>query len=398
LRSETRHIVLPLCALGLGFRAIFISDVSIYEDDWARYLWDGSVTHSLETPYATPPADILNDQNHPLFPDSSEGADVLRLVNNSELSTIYPPAAQAVFALSHAISPYSLDGLRLTFLASDLLAVLLMIGALKAWGRSPLWALLYAFNPLLIVTGFNSAHMDVLLTPFLMGAVWACAPPQDGQSRSLWRACLTSICLALACGVKIWPLVLAPVALRPWRDRPALYIGAGLLCGVLSLIILAPMWVELSDSSGLSAYSQGWLNSSFLFPLIEGAFALVSDNPGRLARMFVALCVGALSVALALSSPTDRDVPTDLLIITAALLFLSPTGYPWYGIWIIALLPFRPFAGLALLTVLTPLYYARFALGEAGTYALYTHVLTPLQYGLPLFVLLVAWLWRQRTA
>ena len=382
--KHPKRWALAAIALGLVFRAISFGDVSIYEDDWARYLWDGALVADGQNPYVHAPADIGAD--HVLAPDSEAGQRTLARINNPSLTTIYPPTAQAAFATAHIAAPFSLDGLRALWLLSDAIAMALMMGALAAWGRSSVWVVLYALNPLLIVTGFNSAHMDVLLTPFLMGALWLAAP----SARSLWRGLGTSYLLALAVGVKLWPLILAPVLLRPWRDRFPLYLALGTFTGALSLLLVWPMLGALGANSGLEAYATGWRNSAFLFRGLETVFGATGG------RVLVALAVCLLALALGLFTKHERDIPTDALILTAALLFLSPTGYPWYGIWILALLPFRPLAGLALLSVLTPLYYVRFALGEAGTYSIYTDILVPLQYGLPLLVLAFATLKRAR--
>ena len=79
------------------------------------------------------------------------------------------------------------------------------------------------------------------------------------------------------------------------------------------------------------------------------------------------------------------------MILTAAFVFLSPTGYPWYFIWFFMFLPFAlqhwSARGLALLSVGAAAYYARFKIGEAGHYDIYSNVLVPLEFGIPLLVL-----------
>jgi len=149
---------------------------------------------------------------------------------------------------------------------------------------------------------------------------------------------------------------------------------------------------ELGGDSGLKAYSEYWRRSSFIF--------LLHDDPGRVARILVAGLVtgAALWYGFRSAAKEHRDLPARLMIITLVLLLLSPTGFPWYAIWFIVFLPFAPSYGAALLCVLLPLYYVRYALGEADIYHIYTDYLTPLQFGLPLLVLLAELVTRRRYA
>jgi len=104
-----------------------------------------------------------------------------------------------------------------------------------------------------------------------------------------------------------------------------------------------------------------------------------------------------------LLSPKDRTqtethdlaIPRLMIILTLTLLFLSPTGYPWYVIWVIMFMPFVPYYGAAMLCVLVPLYYVRFALGEQGRYDIYTGVLVPIQFGVPMIILLAEYCYGQ---
>jgi len=158
--------------------------------------------------------------------------------------------------------------------------------------------------------------------------------------------------------------------------------------------------VQLSPSSGLSAYSSGWLNSSFLFPILQDGLSLIVDDADRLARILVAIILAGMSLSLGLLSKVGEvDMPKALMILTLALLFLSPTGYPWYAIWLVMFLPFVPLYGVAILSVTVSLYYCRFWFGEAGQYWIYTDILVPIQFGFPLLILAVeAWCGRRSLA
>ena len=394
-----------LLGLSLGFRALFFGSIPVYEDDWNRYLWDGASIVQGVSPYKYSPAEIesqLADEaiiegqriipqgdGDKLYDLSDEGYSVLVKINNPKLTTIYPPSAQAAFTLAALIKPLKIDPLRFVFLLIEALTMFLMIKALILYGRSSLWVLIYAFNPLLIYSAFNVAHMDVILPPFMMATLILIKR----------RPYLAGAALAGAAAVKVWPLILAPILYRNWVRKPVIYISAALIVAALSLALFWPMITELRPSSGLSAYSQNWQRSSFLFPAILNMLKNVMNDPGDLLRLSVAAVLTGLSLWYGFghllsrknqtdNSAYDMNIPRAMMIVTLTLLFLSPTGYPWYVIWVIMFIPFVPYYGAAMLCVLVPLYYVRFALGEQGRYEIYTDILVPIQFGVPMLILL----------
>ena len=396
--SDQSHTAWPtlglIIALGLAFRAIFFGSIPIYEDDWNRYLWDGVVITQGESPYKYSPTEILQNHNPEHTQNLKEISDshnqFLRKINNQQLTTIYPPVAQAVFALAAFIKPLNLDALRLLFLLSEAITMFMMIKALSLYDRSPLWLGLYALNPLLIFSAFNAAHMDILLAPALIGTVIAMRR----------HPLVAALMLSIAAAIKIWPLLLAPIIFRPWRTDLKTYISCALIVAGLSLLMLWPMLATLSENSGLAAYSTQWQRSSFLFPLLEKGLSLITKSPGDLARIIVAIILISISLWRGLISPIGEmsKRPAELMLVTLALYILSPTGFPWYLIWVLIFVPFKPIYGLAALCALTPLYYVRFGLGELGQYSIYTNWLIPLQFGLPIIILLFEFFKRGRHA
>ena len=383
-----RRVLWGGLGLAVGLRVLFVGTYPIYEDDYQRYLWDGAVVAKGLNPYAHAPAEVStppmpgDPPNLAALREIAEnermGGGVVERINNPELSTLYPPTAQAAFALAAQVARFDSDGLRWVFLLVEVAGFGVMAAALRRYGRSATWGLLYMLCPLVIFAGMNTLHMDVLLPPFVMAAL-------------LWvgrRPMLAAASLALAVGVKVWPLVLGPVLFRQYRRDPARYVAYGALLGGLSLVVMAPLLVRLGETSGLAAYSAGWVRSSFLFPLMVEGLAGVSAAPDWLARLLVAGTVSAVALWLALvARPAPERLPGALLAVVLVLLWLSPTGFPWYMIWAAMFLPFVPSYGVGLLCVSVSLYYARFWFGEAGRYDIYLEVLVPLQFVPPLIVL-----------
>lgn len=386
---------LAFVGVGVLMRLVFMGSAPIYEDDWRRYLWDGAVVDTGVSPYAYPPgaASPLDHFGEPMPAAEERGlrrlqqlalehAESHRWVNYPFVSTIYPPLAQGAFWLAHMIEPFSLDAWRAVLLATDIVVFILILLALKAVGISRLSSLLYWWNPLLVFTTFNSGHMDVLILPALLAAFVLI---QKGKPR--WGAAALSV----AVGIKFWPLLLAPVLFRSERRRWGLLVVVGLILLLGSSALLAPMFLTWDTShSGLLAYANAWQRNSFVFPLLASAFAYVSDDGDLWARIAVAALVGGASLWLGAFARFDKSrLASALLLATGFLFFLSPTGYPWYAVWLFVFLPLAPKLGLAVLAVTLPLYYTRYSLYAAGLGHVFDFAVVPIQFLLPLMVLAI---------
>lgn len=398
-------------AAGLAMRAVFFGADPILEDDWRRYVWDGAVTAAganpfLHTPREADPYDILGR----VKPAAEPGGDLAAMralaaahplefsrVSYPTVSTIYPPPAQAAFALAHRIAPFSPDGLRAVWIGAELLTLVLLLAALRAWGRSPGWALLYWWNPVVIAQGAGALHMDVLLGPPLALALLLSARG---------RLVPAAAALGIAAAIKIWPVLLTAALMRPllgvhvlqpsrWAWGRLSAAAAAFLATALGL--LHPQLAALDADSGLAAYSAGWERHAFLFNLIEAGWSIVFMNPGDAARLTAAALGGLVAAGSALASPADGSkTPAAMLAAAAGLIWLSPTGYPWYLIWLAPLLPFAPSAGVAALVATAPLYAIRFLTGDDDP--VFRFLVTPAAFGLPLALLALEAIRRARRA
>ena len=110
-----------MVAVGVAMRLVWFGTPAPLEDDYLRYLWDGGVVAAGHNPYRLAPSDILRGGPHvaPLDALAEQAPFILARVNFPDLSTIYPATAQLAFAVAHRISPWSIEGLRVVFLAAD---------------------------------------------------------------------------------------------------------------------------------------------------------------------------------------------------------------------------------------------------------------------------------------
>ncbi len=365
--ATVRRLMLGIILAGLAARLVLFASEPMLEDDYQRYLWDGAVTAAGINPYAVAPQTARG-----LAPDTAlgrlavEAGPLVRRINHPDLKTIYPPVAQAAFALAHMIRPWSLTAWRAVVLACDLATLGLVLALLREAGRSPLWSALYWWNPLPIKELFNSAHMDVLLLPLVLLALLL----------TVRRRQLAAVVgLTLAVGAKIWPVLLLPLLLRPLAAKPQKLAATLLIFGGLAALLAAPVVLGgLAGNSGFTSYLTSWHTSSALFPLLESASTTLlgllgaSGAPaGLVARVAIAATLGGFACTVSLKPIAGAD---DLLgrasLVVAALVLLSPAQFPWYAVWLAPFLAFRPWSGFLVLSATAPLYYMSFYLTAAG--------------------------------
>ena len=362
-----RAALMVMIAGGLAARLVLLPSEPMLEDDYQRYLWDGAVTASGLNPYAASPRQAtrapLGSHLRSLAADSGV---IMERLGHPTLKTIYPPVAQAAFALAYALKPWSLVAWRLVLLACDLTVLGLLIALLGDVGRAPVWAALYWWNPLVIKEVFNSGHMEALVMALVLLAVLL------GVRR---RPVAAVTALAFAVGAKVWPILLLPLVARPlMQDWRRLAVALAVITGLTALWAW-PIWSGgLDETSGFVAYATKWQTNSALFPALERLLAamagMLGQAPewgGRVVRAGLAIGIGGLALWLARHPAEDAaDLVRRAAIVSAALVFLSPAQYPWYAIWFLPFLPFLPLRAFLVLTATLPLYYAFFHFNARG--------------------------------
>ena len=366
-------------ALGIVARLILLPSLPILEDDFYRYMWDGAVTAEGLNPYLHAPDKLaiapevarllenLDVAADPLPTDyrvlAEQGEDVLLRANNPNIATIYPPIAQAGFAVAHMIAPFDIIGLKIITLAAETLTFMLLALALHSIHKNASALALYWWHPLVLKEFANSVHMDVLLMPFLALAVVMIV------SR---REALAQLAFGLAAAVKIWPLMLMPLIAQRNIRSVILAIGGA----SLALLLILPQLLALNEAAGLTRFGQDWQRNAFAFPLLEQALFFWSETPGTWMRIAIAggfgLTIGLIWWRQSLNNVTNNtnisslngapvNAITAIITIMTMFLLLLPTGYPWYTIWMLPFLVIKPRFAAILLTLTSAFYYYDFA-------------------------------------
>lgn len=350
--------------IGLLARLSMFTSTPVLENDHYRYLWDGGVLANGFNPYQYSPREVvsgeINEVPEALRRLAREADPITKRINYPWLKSIYPPVSQGAFALAHMVKPWSLPAWRLVLLILDLITLYLLFRVLRGLDLSLMGLVVYWWNPLLIKEIYNSGHMDVLIFPFVLGALLLAI-----QQRHI----LASGALGLAVGVKLWPAILAPVIFRPLLGEPKKLLPPVLLFGGISITTLVPFFLTGLDArSGLTAYGRYWEMNDSLFMLmlwfvqfVSKGLALETGNVQLVTRI---LALGILCFWCGWLLRKDGRDPIEVsrkcLLVTAGLFLLSPTQFPWYYLWILPFLAIHVRTSLLILTLLLPLYYLRY--------------------------------------
>ncbi len=300
-----------VCAIALRITGIWSHPV--YEDDWARYLWDGFRFLEDGTPYGAPPLSYSDEESVP-----AAWRGILEQINNPAIPTIYAPTLQYVFAVSSWIAPASLTALKILFVLFDIgvWALVARLGGYRAGLR-------YALCPLVIFEISFNAHADVV-GAFLTVTSFALVR----KGRSIGSGLIFG--LALAC--KPFAIVVAPSFVR---ERWGL-IGLGAAIALAALY--APFFLNgATERDGLQHFAQWFEFNSIGF----AALKYVVDDP--VARVLGLAFGGALSGALILRwlfRERGTFLPADTWLIS--LLFFAPVINPWYLLWAVPWASLRP--------------------------------------------------------
>jgi len=311
------------------FRVVVMPLPPTLSDDAYRYLWDGKTLQHGLNPYAHTPASITD-------PDLAR--DPLRQQQKYAASyTNYPPLAQVFFAASVVLGRGdaipSFYFLKFFFLVLESLTCWMIVSTLRRLKLPHKNALLYLWNPLIVIELVGQAHTEVIM-------VWGFALTVMLVSRRKYAA--GAVSFALAALGKITILLYAPFLFRKigWRwTLVSLAVAAGAVTP-----FYYPQLIQ-NYSSTLQLYFDYFaFNAGIYYALadifrwfgLNAAVPLLGSVLGVLAGILIVL----LFVKTRDSSP--QDFMKHGLYAGMIFLLLTTTVHPWYLALIIIALPFVP--------------------------------------------------------
>jgi hypothetical protein len=338
--GDQRPALVLILGTAVLLRLIALAAPVFLSDDINRYIWDGRVQAAGINPYRYIPTDPeLEPLRDPvIFPNINR---------NNYAPTIYPPVAQMLFLAASRFGETAL-AVKLMFVTIEAVGIGTLIFILRAAGRPPEHILLYTWHPLPVWEIAGSGHADAAVVTFTALALAAAV-----SGRRVWSA----VALAAATLVKFLPLVLAPAL---WRLAKSNF-GDWRWPGAFFAVIVAAYLPYISVGSRALGFLPGYVAEEN-FGSGTGFWLLGMTR--RIVPMPLAAYFGlAVSVMAALAIGALRRPPAPrsglswaMALGTAALFFASP-HYPWYFVWLVALLTAAPWWPAWWLTLAAVLLY-----------------------------------------
>jgi alpha-1,6-mannosyltransferase len=343
----TRSALAVVLGFGLLFRVLMLPTPVYLSSDLYRYLWDGRVQLAGVNPYRYAPEapELVPLRERAIHPR----------INRPSARTIYPPAAQWLFALAAALAPGSIGGWRVLLLLFEVATVAMLLVLLRRLGAAPTVVILYAWSPLVVFEGVQAGHVEAVMIALVLLALLL---RQTGSS------VLAGAALGVAILMKLYPAVLLLAWWRrdDWRlpAVTAATVGLGYLPYVAAL------------GSGALGFLPEYLASPEdhnigLRALVTHPFGFTGEVARSVAMALLFTTLAAVLVVIARWTDQDsRGLWRASALAVGAYLLLVPTAmHPWYVMWMVPFLCVRPSPAWLWFSGAVTLSYVAYAVAPA---------------------------------
>ncbi|MCG8604123.1 glycosyltransferase 87 family protein [bacterium] len=365
-----REILVVGLVFGAVFRITMLVTTPSLSDDIYRYIWDGKVANAGINPYKyTPKADTLRALQDP---------EHYPKINHKEISTIYPPVSQLIFTGVYKLNP-SIWAFKVAFLMFEMLTIGVLLLILRRLRMNPNRALIFVWNPLVIIEFAGSGHADIIGIFFMSAGLWLLV-----EKRLQW----SNVMIVLSFLTKFITILFLPILTYLKKQNRILIVlvfiiftavfylpyasaGAGLFSG---LLVYTSKWqfngsiFSVCLAAIESSLPQRWVIDWMIVPQGQQADpATLATRTLDLALTITKVIVGLIFgwVFLYYLKRLGKDLRREgrrwlfrLGMILFALFFvLNPTVQPWYLCWLLPFLVVTPNRALILLTGLVALSY-----------------------------------------
>jgi hypothetical protein len=311
VRNGTPVFVILLLGAAI-LRLAFVLETPSLSGDIYRYVWDGRTIGAGFNPFLHVPADpALTALRDP---------EQYGLIDKRDYAvTIYPPVAEAIFALVTRISA-RVFAMKLAMVLFEAAAVLAVAQLLRRVERPMGLLIAYLLHPAPIWEIAGNGHVDAAMMALLYGAFAV------GGAR---RPFLAAIPMTLGALVKPTGALGLPALWRPYQ------VGLPLFVLAMAVALYMPF---VAAGTGIIGFLPRYLEEQGLISG-EGVFWLALIGKARLLTPAIAPAFAALVgfALFGLALWTRRRGATDLvgglegtaLLFVALLLAITPT-FPWY--------------------------------------------------------------------
>ncbi|WP_162340687.1 carotene biosynthesis protein [Cyclobacterium salsum] len=316
---------LVVIILAMVLRLLLMGAWPELSDDFYRYLFDGQLLVKGINPYLQMPAELFDSG---IIPDNSYWQSLVEKMNSSEYYSLYPPLHQLFFwmaALAGENLFLNILVLRLIILLVEGINLWLIQKILFLWRKPAYHLSWYAFNPLVILELTGNLHFEGLILTGLLAAIYFYS-----SQKVVW----TGLSWAAAIGLKLTPILLAPVWIRFWDKRRFLIFSLTAIFFVL--LFLSPILLLEGGENyyqSFRLYQTKFEFNASLYYLIRGVAGFFIDyNP--IAYVGPALQVIAviflLGMGLYQRTFTQEALVSKMVWMYLVFLLLQTTVHPWY--------------------------------------------------------------------
>jgi len=309
---------------------LWFTEPTLSTDVW-RYIWDGRLASNGVNPYAERvDSETLDYLETPLR----------ERVEHQWMASPYPPAAIVMFGGIYTSSPENPLAMQVAFTLFDLACAGVIVLILQQLHQPLERVLLYTWNPLIVVEFAHGAHLDSMMTLFVLLALYASLRGQQTWSM---------VTLAIATLTKLIPILLLPVFIRRWG------VWRTLAFGIIVVAAFAPFTgaglglTEASDGTGifgaLRIYTSFWkTNDGLFYWLVKALESFSVPHALNIGKTVGLLPLGVFGLWILVRG---EDAPPEQIILNCALLMsiytlFQAAVFPWYLAWLVALIPLLP--------------------------------------------------------
>jgi len=340
-RRSSRRSVYGIALIAVVIRVPVVLSPPYLSVDIYRYVWDGRVEAAGFNPYRYAP----NDPRLETLRDTA----VFPQIGSKDAPTIYPPVAEAIFLGITRLGEQP-TAIKLAMVLGETVAFILLVGMLAVEGLPTTRVLVYAWHPLALWEFAGSGHLDGVLIPLILAALWATRRGRQG---------LSGLFLAAATLTKLYPAVMLPALYRRWGWKMPAAFAATILVAYLPFLGAGAKVLGFlpgyATQEGFDAGGAGF----YLVNLVHHALPSIAID-ARAYRSVALAVLAALGVAcVVMRDPARPPFAIAALLATVFMIIVSP-HYPWYFAWLIVFACFvRSFALLWLTTACLLLYLVR---------------------------------------
>ena len=299
--------------------------------DAYRYVWDARVARAGFSPWAYPATapELAALRDQAIYPR----------LNHPGWRSLYPPGAQAFFGAVHALLPDSALAMKAALALAELATLAALVWLLAALGLPLARAAIYAWNPLVLVEVWGSAHLDALAMLFIVLAVRATLAERHALAGAL---------LGAGALVKLYPAALLPLLLARLIGPPRVAAGSASTPSVEGGLIKARVAPLLLAFLGvvLLGYAPAVVRGVDALGSLPRYLAEEHFNPGLLRSLVgvpeLSLPATALWILAVAWWRRGRPLPEAAVWLVGGVVLLSPNIFPWYVLWLVPFLALAP--------------------------------------------------------